>query len=349
MLANLLLLKRAGGEAPAGKRNSGLVPVWPHANTQGAWDMGVHPSLGPGYTPVAAGLDADAIAAGAADGSVQALFCAGADPIGDGLMVGRGELRFLVVQELFLTLTAEVADVVLPAQSWAEREGTYTNGERRVQRFYPGIEPVGDTRPDWQILAQLGERVGMGKPTVAASLVFKDIAKAVPQYAGMDYRTLARVEEQWPIIGRSDLYYGGTAYDNSQGLGQQWASAAETAAPEAYDVSFGEADAPQPALLLAPSLYTPGTLIDETRLLDRRIVEPTVHLNPADAGQDAMAIFDGELVAVMLADGEMVEAFARIDEDAPPGLPLLFGIRGSMRGSLVAGEVKKRVRAAVAF
>jgi predicted molibdopterin-dependent oxidoreductase YjgC len=86
------------------------------------------------------------------------------------------------VQELFLTETAKLADVVLPAQSWAEREGTFTSGERRVQRYYPAIPAMGEARPDWQILAQLSERVGMGKPPFAASLVFKEIAAAVPQY-----------------------------------------------------------------------------------------------------------------------------------------------------------------------
>jgi NADH-quinone oxidoreductase subunit G len=351
LLANLLLVKREGGEAFAGKRNSGLVPVWRHANTQGAWDMGIHPAYGPGYAPVSAGLDAAGISAGAADGSVQALFCLGADPIGDGLMDSRGALRFLVVQELFLTPTAEEADVVLPAPSWAERDGTYTSGERRVQRFYPGIEPMGEARADWQILAQIGERVGLGKPAVAASLVFKEIAKVVGPYAGMDYRTLARVEEQWPIIGRSDLYYGGTAYDNSQGLGQQWAAFAQTGAAgeamEPYDVPAVKAESPDRVVLLAPALYTPGTLLDETRLLEQRVARPAVYLNPADAGSGAMEILDGELVAVLI-DDETIEAIAHIDEDAPVGLPLLRGVRGSMRGSLVGGDVKKRVRAAVA-
>ncbi len=74
--------------------------------------------------------------------SVKALYVLGADPVGDGLMAGRGKLDFLVVQELFLTETAREADVVLPAQSWAEREGTFTNGERRVQRYYPAIQPA---------------------------------------------------------------------------------------------------------------------------------------------------------------------------------------------------------------
>ena len=160
LLANLLLIKNE--EAHAGRPNNGLIPVWPHNNTQGAWDMGVHPALEPGYKAVAnPGMDASEIYAAAQNGDLNALFVLAADPIGDGLLAGRGNLDFLVVQELFLTETAAQADVVLPAQSWAEREGTFTSGERRVQRYYPAIQPIGEARPDWQILAQIGERVGI--------------------------------------------------------------------------------------------------------------------------------------------------------------------------------------------
>ncbi|KAA3664676.1 MAG: NADH dehydrogenase (quinone) subunit G, partial [Chloroflexi bacterium] len=138
LLANLLLIKNE--EAHAGRVNNGLIPVWPHNNTQGAWDMGINPAFGPGYKAVKeAGKDAQAIYAGAADGEVKALYVLGADPVGDSMLADRGQLDFMVVQELFLTETAKMADVILPAQSWAERDGTFTSGERRVQRYYPAI------------------------------------------------------------------------------------------------------------------------------------------------------------------------------------------------------------------
>ena len=232
LLGNLLLIKNGEGVNHVGRANNGLIPVWPHNNTQGAWDMGIHPALAPGYKAAPAkGLDARGIYDAAQSGDLQALFVLGADPVGDGLMPSRGKLDFLVVQELFLTETAELADVVLPAQSWAEREGTFTSGERRVQRYYPAIQSLGDTRrigKFWPI----NERVGLGKPAFAASLVFNEMAKAVPQYKGMDYRTLAKVEEQWPDVGGDDVYYGGTAYENRSGLGKQWLpSASESSEP----------------------------------------------------------------------------------------------------------------------
>ena len=135
-----------------------------------------------------------------------------------------------------------------------------------MQRTYPAIPAMGQARPDWQILAQLGERVGLGKPPFAASLVFKEIAAAVPQYAGMDYRTLAQVTEQWPVVGGSDLYYGGTAYDNHQGLGQQTAAAAESGVVESYDLPGDAPAAANPPrvgavnILPVRALYTPCLL-----------------------------------------------------------------------------------------
>ena len=324
-LGNLLLTESGDAAAHAGRVNSGLIPVWPHANTQGAWDMGIHPSFGPGYAPAAAtGHDAAGIYAGAADGRVSALYVMGADPVGDGLMDGRGQLSFLVVQELFLTETALLADVVLPAQSWAEREGTFTNGERHVQRYYPAIPVVGEARPDWQILAQLSERVGMGKPSFAASLLFKEIARSVPQYQGMDYRTLAHVEPQWPIVGGENFYYGGTAFENRQGLGQQWSATADTGTVERFDLPV---EAPQGILadgfrvLRVPALYTPGTLINHTSLLEKRMARPTLCLNPLDA----VNFIDGEPLMVQVG-GDNYEVEAAVDESVPTGLGLLRGV-----------------------
>ncbi len=261
LLANLLLIKTEDGHA--GRENNGLIAVWPHNNTQGAWDMGVHPAYEPGYKAVEnAGMSASDAYAASGSGNIDAMYILGTDPVSDGLMSGRGQLKFLVVQELFMTETAALADVVLPAQSWVEREGTFTNGERRVQRYYPAIQPVGDNRADWQILAQIGERVGLGKPAFASSLVFNEVAKAVPQYKGMNYRSLAQVVKQWPDVGGDDMYYGGNAYENKQGLGQQWKVVAESDSIDQYDVDVADAANVDGLLMMrTAALYTPGTLL----------------------------------------------------------------------------------------
>ena len=121
--ANLLL---ATGHV--GKPNNGLIAVWQRANEQGAWEMGWQPSL-------------DLVAALQ---SAQALYIVAADPVGDdpAFQAAFGGEKFVVVQDLYLTQTARLADVVLPVQSFVEREGSYTSGERRVQRFYPAVQPV---------------------------------------------------------------------------------------------------------------------------------------------------------------------------------------------------------------
>lgn len=320
LLGNLLLIKN--GEAHAGRKNNGLIPVWPHNNTQGAWDMGMHPAFEPGYKAVEnPGMNAAEIYTAAANGNMLGLYVVGADPVGDGLMPDRGQLNFLVVQELFMTKTAELADVVLPAQSWAEREGTFTSGERRVQRYYPAIQPLGESRPDWQIFAQVGEKFGLGKPGFAASLIFRDIAKAVPQYQQMDYRSLARVEPQWPDVRRDDLYYGGTSYENLSGLGQQWHAAAEMSEISQYEVDVSSSRQPGLHIVRTPALYTPGTLIQFTELLHDRMAHPTLTFNGADAGD----VQDGDRVRFEV-NGRAYEATAHVNGSTPGGLVLLRGV-----------------------
>ncbi len=324
LLANLLLLKNED-KAHAGQVNSGLIPVWPHNNTQGAWDMGVHPALASGYQPVESpGLNAAAVYEAAQSGAIKALYVMGADPVGDGRLPDRGQLDFLIVQELFLTETAKLAAVVLPAQSWAEREGTYTSGERRVQRYYQAIPPLGECRPDWQIVAQIGERLDMAKPAIAASLLFRDLAKVVPQYKRMDYRSLARVEEQWPDVGGEDVYFGGTSYRNEAGLGQQWAAAAETDEVGLFEVAAGDtAVAANLPLVHIAKLYTPGTLINHTPMLADRLAVPTLHLHAGDA--EKINAQDGD-ERVVVVNGRKISARVSVNGRAPAGLALISGV-----------------------
>ena len=324
LLGNLLLVKNGNGQDHAGRANNGLIPVWPHNNTQGAWDMGVHPTLSPGFKPAAGeGMDAAAIYESVENGSLETLYVMGADPVGDHLLPGRGQLDFLVVQDLFLTETAAAADVVLPAQSWVERDGTFTSAERRVQRYYPATQPVEDSRPDWQILALIGERIGLDKPPVAAGQIFSEIANTAPQYKGLDYRTLAQVEKQWPDVGGDDLYYGGNAYENRSGLGRQWLPVANGAETFAVPEAIPQTKAEGLRAVRVAALYTPGTLINKSRLLESRMAHPTVILHAADAGE--MALDDGDNVSIQVNGRELAAVVAVVD-DVQQGLALLRGL-----------------------
>ena len=246
----------------AGKVNSGLVGVWPAANTQGAWDQGFRPSVS---------LAAEIAAA-------KILWVAAADPAGDDLALAEAvdQAKFVVVQELFLTETARRADVVFPVQSVFEREGTYTSGERRVQRFYPVIYPPSGTRPDYTIVAQVGAKAGAAIEGRVPSLVFNHLSAETRGYAGLNYQKLAEVTEQWPVIGRGDLYYGGTSYENGLGMGVQIQAGAAVEgwqAPTAWNTrSQGAVQTSQGRLLLVPvtRLYDRGQTLVSADLLDAR-------------------------------------------------------------------------------
>ena len=187
-----------------GKPNNGLIGVWPRANDQGAWELGFKP--------------ADDLAKSLKGKTV---YIVAADPAGDDPKLAEAlqGAKSVIVQELFLTETAKLADIVLPAQAYTERDGSYTSGERRVQRFYPAVPAIGETKADYAITALIAKELSLGLESHSVSLVMDKIAAAAPVFAGITYGKLSEVTEQWPIIGRSDLYYGGTSYQNSQGLG----------------------------------------------------------------------------------------------------------------------------------
>ena len=256
----------------AGKPNSGLVGVWPRANDQGAWEMGFAP------------LDDWAAAFRQAD----ALYIAAADPAGDDPALAEALARagFVVVQELFLTETARRADVVLPAQAVTERTGTFTSGERRVQRFYQAVPPVEGARPDYQIAADIAARLDVTLPAGGTARVFEDgLAANVPAFAGLTYARLAEPVEQWPLLDRHDLYYGGTVYENKQGVGVGLPNAVQ----RGEAVSVPEVAAPQrPAvdgLLAVPvtRLYDRGALVTPSTLKVRLPSRAFVALSEATA------------------------------------------------------------------
>jgi NADH-quinone oxidoreductase subunit G len=326
LLGNLLLVKNGGGHDHYGRENNGLIPVWPHNNTQGAWDMGIHPALLPGYkAQKEAGKNARSIYEAAGAGTLGALYVIGADPVGDGLMAGRGNLDFLVVQELFLTATAAAADVVLPAQSWAERDGTFTSGERRVQRYYPAIQPVGSSRPDWLIVAQIGERLGAGKAPVAAGQVFSELAKAAPQYKGMNYRTLARMETQWPIVDGHDAYYQGNVIANRFGMGQQWPATAAADSGEVFEAGEQVEAAAVEGLQVVrvAALFTAGTLINHSEVIAPRLARPTLILNSADASE--LGFVEGDHASVMV-NGLEYRTYVAVVDVVERGLALMRGV-----------------------
>ena len=317
------LLKETGH---AGKANNGLVGVWPKANDQGAWEMGFRPEA-----------DLAKMLKG------KTVYVAGADPAGDDPALEKAlkSADFVVVQDLFQTATAELADVVLPAQAYTERDGTFTSGERRVQRFYPAVPPLGETKADYAITAEIAKKLDIDLEGSSPVLVFEKLAASVKDFEGLSYAKLAEVSEQWPIVGRGDLYYGGTTYENTQGLGVQLVSAAERG--ETVSIPKVQAEAglrpKEDELLAVPvtRLYDRGTTVAPAELLAERIGEATIALHP-DAAKK-LGVEAGKTVKVSF-DGVKGEAIVRIDKTISAGVALVPRSMGFAIREPVAIKVK---------
>ena len=295
--------------ARVGQPNNGLLAVWAHANTQGAWDNGFYP---------AEDLPADLRAA-------DVLLLAAADPAGDDpdLAEAITQAGFVIVQDLFLTASAQRADLVLPAQAFTEREGTYTSGERRVQRFFPAVPARPDSRPDYAITAQIGQRLGLDLEGRAASLVQMRLAAELPAYNGLTYQRLSEMSAQWPIIARAGLYYGGTSYENTQGLGVQL----PLLPPGPVTIPAPPAQPKTPSLekqdlLLVPvtRLYDRGTTITPSGLLSQRLENPAIWLNPQTAEKMELA---PKTRVQITSRGWKAEVDIQIEESIPPDVGLV--------------------------
>ncbi len=206
-----------------GREFTGVNPLRGQNNVQGACDMGGLPADYPGYQKVSneeiaqkfekawgienlpreGGLTIPDMLDAIEDDSIRFLYVMGenpmvSDPDLNHVRESLENVDFLVVQDIFLTETAELADVVLPAASFAEKDGTFTNTERRVQRVRKAIEPVGDSKPDWAILMEIMRRLGYDKFYPNASRIMDEISGVTPQYGGISYSRLENEGLQWP-------------------------------------------------------------------------------------------------------------------------------------------------------
>lgn len=216
-LANLALLT-----GQIGKPSSGVNPLRGQNNVQGACDMGALPNVLPGYQtvtdlaarrkfqavwgkelPAEVGLTIPQMIDGLIDGSMKGMYIVGedtavSDPDTHHITHALKSAEFLVVQDLFLTRTAELADVVLPAVCWAEKDGTFTSTERKVQRVRQAVLPPGEAKPDWMILAEIGRRLGLSMNYGSAQEIFEEMAGLSPIYGGISYHRIERQDLQWP-------------------------------------------------------------------------------------------------------------------------------------------------------
>lgn len=218
-ISNLLLVS-----GQYGRPGTGAYPLRGHNNVQGASDFGSMPNYFPGYEPVTdddvrrryergwgvtlsgtPGLNNHTMVDAIHDGRLKALYIIGEDMgIVDAninyVQAAFEKLDFLVVQDLFFTKTAEYADVILPASASLEKEGTFTNTERRIQRLYQAMEPLEGTKPDWQILCELANAMGADWNYSHPSDVMAEAAALAPLFAGVTYERLEGYGSlQWPV------------------------------------------------------------------------------------------------------------------------------------------------------
>ncbi|KHD84328.1 oxidoreductase [Heyndrickxia ginsengihumi] len=207
-----------------GKPNAGAYPLRGHNNVQGAGDFGTMPNWLPGYEPVEndevrsrfekawgttipkkPGLNNHQIVEAITDGRVKGMYLFGeemalVDSNINFVEEAFEKLEFFVVQDIFFSKTAQYADVVLPAAPSLEKEGTFTNTERRIQRFHQVFKPLGDCKPDWEIFRDLANKLGANWKYSHPSEIMEEAAKLIPIFAGVNYEYLEGWNSQvWPV------------------------------------------------------------------------------------------------------------------------------------------------------
>ncbi|MEW6142146.1 MAG: formate dehydrogenase subunit alpha [Chloroflexota bacterium] len=321
-----------------GKPSSGVNPLRGQNNVQGACDMGALPNVYSGYQSVAdpaiaakfetawggkmstkPGLTMTEMVGAIDRGEIKALYIMGENPVvadADATHVAKAleKLEFFVAQDIFLTETSRLAHVVLPAASFAEKDGTFTNTERRVQRVRKAVEPPGEARTDWSIVCSVASRMGAsGFDFLTAEEIMNEIGELTPSYGGISYNRLESGGLQWPCPmkehpGTPILHR--TAF--TRGKGKFF--------PLKYRPPMEAPDKDYPLVLTTGrSLfhYHTGTMTRKVAGLNQ--IEPggTVEIHPADA--EALGIANGEMVKVKSRRGE-VRTKAKVTEAAAPGL-----------------------------
>lgn len=329
-LANLAMLT-----GNVGKENSGVNPLRGQNNVQGACDMGALPNLYPGYQKVTDPLVQKKFekAWGTAlnpnpgymipdmfkailEGQLKAMYIVGEDPAltdADANHVRKAlkSLEFLVVQDLFLTETAKLADVVLPGASFAEKTGTFTNTERRVQMVNKAIDPIGKAKADWRIICDLAGRMGHHFIYKSTSEIMKEIASLTPQYSGITHERLGSRGMQWPVPGE-DHY--GTQFLHKDRFTRGKGLFMPVEARKSDELP----DKEYPFLLTTGRKLTQyNTSTRHSQVLEEHSPEEYAELNPLDAKR--LKLDDGEIVKIASRRGEL-RTKVRITDRVPQGV-----------------------------
>jgi len=330
-LANLAMLT-----GNVGRASTGVNPLRGQNNVQGACDLGALPDKYPGYQNVedadiratfeAAwgvalsphnGLTVTEIVSAAGCGGVRGLYIMGenpmlSDPNLNHVQQAMEDIEFLCVQDIFLTETAQMADVVLPAASFAEKDGTFTNTDRRVQRVRAALSAPGQARDDWAILCDLSTRIGYPMAYDSPATIMDEIATVSPIYGGISFARIEEVGLQWPC---PDAEHPGTTFLHAdtftRGRGKFHATP--------FRVAAEEPDSAYP-LLLTTGRYLyhwhTRTLTSRSEGLEAICPPVPIEIHPDDAAQQGIA--DGDIITVSSRRGTL-RANAVLTERSPRG------------------------------
>ena len=329
-LANLAMVT-----GHVGIENGGVNPLRGQNNVQGACDMGALPNVLPGYRaisdPLNVALFSEAWGATVPNnmglripemldmalyGKLKGMFVMGEDPVltdPDANHVRKSfeALEFLVVQDLFMTETATYADVFLPAACYAEKDGTFTNTERRVQRVRQAVEAPGQCRLDWEIICDLARRMGYQMEYSCAEEIFEEIRKLTPSYAGISYQRIEKVGLQWPC---PDEQHEGTKYlhKGSFPRGKGLLQGIEYEAPaELTNKAFPK------LLTTGRMLYHYNIMTRHSKNLDTLRPHELAEINPIDATE--VGVLDGDQIRVSSRRGSVITK-VKVTERVSPGL-----------------------------
>src|SRR3990170_4143797 len=262
-----------------------LFPVFDRANQRGAWEMGVHPGIMPGYSFTDGnGLGCEGILEASSRGEMAALYIIGEDIVSDfpdGRFAEEAlrRVKFLIVQDMFLTETAKMASVVLPGASFVEKDGTFTNQEGRVQRLRRFIQPQGDAKADWEIIAAMGAAIEPSFNYGSVAGIFEEIKEAAPMYRGIAFESL---DGNGAIVKAADSS-GGTDL--------------KSVPPAASQTPPASPDPNYPFVLITGNhLYHSGRLSLRTDTLRSILSEAIVEISEEDARE--MKVGKGDKVTV---------------------------------------------------
>ncbi|MFC7156203.1 formate dehydrogenase subunit alpha [Halomarina halobia] len=334
---NLINLALATGNL--GRPGTGVNPLRGQNNVQGTCDVGAMYNTFPGYIPVdddegraeveavwgfelppEPGLSNVEITQAAGE-QIHGAYVMGENPVisepnGNEVREHLERLEFIVAQDIFMSDTAELADVVLPATSWAERGGTVTNTDRRVQLMRPATRVPGNTRHDLEILCEVGTRLfGEGFDFETPEEAFEELREVAPIYRGITYERIGFEGIHWPCYDEDDegdpfLYEG--SFDTPNGLGKL-RGVRHQPPKEVEDEEY-------PFVLTTARLeehYNTGTMSTRSPTLIRRTPENFVDINPVDA--ESLGIEDEQYVRLVSRRGE-VRVKAHVTEDVKPGI-----------------------------